>query len=86
MVLVCSTACLVIPGYLLPFFEETNGYKITTTCVLFFFVLVNAFYGGAMTMFFTSELSIPFETVRDAIRAYPDWELMFQEGMYFDQT
>ena len=49
----------------------------------YFFVLVNAFYGGAMTMFFTSETTLPFETEREVIRAYPDWNLMLLDGNEF---
>ena len=33
-----------------------------------------------MTMFFTSESKLPFETERDVIKAYPDWNIMFLEG------
>ena len=28
-----------------------------------FFVLINAYYGGALTMFFTSELTLPFNSI-----------------------
>ena len=49
----------------------------------YFFVLLNAFYGGAMTMFFTSETTLPFETEREVIKAYPDWNLMLLEGNEF---
>ena len=51
----------------------------------YFFILLNAYYGGAMTMFFTSEATLPFETMRDVMRAYPDWNLMMQSGndIYF---
>ena len=31
-------------------------------------------------MFFTSAVSVPFETERDVIRAYPKWNLMFRKG------
>ena len=37
----------------------------------YFFNLLNAYYGGAMTMFFTSEATLPFETMKDVIGAYP---------------
>ena len=46
----------------------------------YFFVLLNAYYGGAMTMFFTSESKLPFETERDVIKAYPEWNIMLLEG------
>ena len=28
-----------------------------------------------MTMFFSSEPSLPFDSIRGAIRAYPDWKM-----------
>ena len=45
-----------------------------------FFVLINAYYGGAMTMFFVSEISLPFETLRDVLQEFPSWNLMFIDG------
>ena len=49
----------------------------------YFFVLLNAFYGGAMTMFFTTEAELPFATEREVIRAHPDWNLHLLEGNEF---
>ena len=49
-------------------------------CSFYFFILINTFYGGAMTMFFTSEVTLPFETIRDVMRTYPSWNLMVNEG------
>ncbi len=46
----------------------------------YFFVLVNAFYGGALVMFFASSVSLPFSTVREVIAAHPAWKLMMQRG------
>ena len=40
-----------------------------------FFVLLNAYYGGAMTMFFSSEISIPFTNIIEVINAHPTWNL-----------
>ena len=40
-----------------------------------FFVLLNAYYGGAMTMFFSSEISVPFTNILEVINAYPTWNL-----------
>lgn len=49
-------------------------------CCFYFFILINTFYGGAMTMFFTSEVSLPFETIRDVMKNYPSWNLMVNGG------
>ncbi len=46
----------------------------------YFFLLLNAYYGGAMTMFFTSTVTIPFNTIRDVMRAHPEWDMIFMDG------
>ena len=35
---------------------------------------------SALTMFFTSELGIPFNTIQDVMKAYPDYKLMMMTG------
>ncbi len=37
-------------------FEGAAGYMMAYTVAWYFFVLLNAFYGGALTMFFTSQV------------------------------
>ena len=76
---------LIIPFATISFYEETNAKTITTLTAWGFFVLINAYYGGAMTMFFSSELRIPFNGIEDVIQAYPDWKLKMQIGndVYF---
>jgi hypothetical protein len=41
---------------------------------------LDAYYGGALTMFFSSEVKVPFQGIRDVIRSYPEWILMIQAG------
>ncbi len=43
------------------------------------FVLVHAYYCGALTMFFTRAPSIPFNTIRDVMRD-DSWKLIVQDG------
>ncbi len=72
---------------LLPFvlFHSTDkltwGYKIAVSISWYFFLLMHAYYGGALTMFFATGTEIPFEGIRDVIRAYPDWQLITMAGM-----
>jgi hypothetical protein len=49
------------------------------------FLLFEVFYSGALTMFFSTELSLPFETMVDVMRAYPDYKLITQTNnqVYF---
>ena len=44
--------------------------------IWFLFVLINAFYGGALTMFFVAELKIPFNSLRDVLKIFPEWNFV----------
>ena len=56
------------------------SYMITSFSSWTFFVLLNAYYGGALTMFFTSEVTIPFNNIYDVMKAYPTWKLKMRAG------
>ena len=61
--------------------DETPTYQqILAMTTWLFFVLLNSFYGGAMTMFFANDITLPFENIRDVIQAYPEWELLLLKG------
>ena len=53
--------------------------RIVVISAWVFFVLLNAFYGGALTMFFSSAPSLPFETMEEGLGRHPTWELVMQE-------
>ena len=80
IVFVIIIVVLLIPYLCISYYEETDGYMITSTCGWTFFMLLNAFYGGALTMFFTSELSIPFNNIEEVMRAYPNFVLQMMAG------
>ena len=58
---------------------ENTG-KILAFTAWTFFVVLNAYYGGAMTMFFANEISFPMETAKDALSAIPDWTIVTLKG------
>ena len=60
--------------------EESESYKIMAFSIWTFFVFINAFYGGALTMFFTSTITIDFKSKKDVLKAYPEWNLIFKDG------
>ena len=64
----------------LPSLNDSEGRKLVMTTMYYFFVLINAFYGGALTMFFTSTITLPFETLRDVMKSNPEWKLLFMKG------
>ena len=66
------------------FTAKSYGMRISSRIVMFFgwsfFLLINAYYGGALTMFFASEIALPFETMRDVLKATPSWTLLCISG------
>ena len=72
--------CMLITHFVLPTTEDTESHRIMAFSIWTFFVVINAYYGGALTMFFTGTVTVDFETRRDVIQAYPDWNLIFKDG------
>ncbi|XP_040577543.1 uncharacterized protein [Lepeophtheirus salmonis] len=60
-------------------YMETYSFRTLVTSLAYFFVLLNAYYGGAMTMFFTTEVTVPFETMKDVMKN-PDWNVIYTDG------
>ena len=50
--------------------------QISIISFWFLFVLLNSFYGGALTMFFVAEITIPFNTIRDVLKVFPEWKVV----------
>jgi hypothetical protein len=71
---------VTVPYAFISYYEYTDGYMITSTVAWYFFVLFNSYYGGALTMFFTTEVSIPFNSIEDVMNEYPDWKLKMMIG------
>ena len=61
-------------------YEDSDAYQTTATVAWTFFTLVNAYYSGALTMFFASEMDLEFSTLEDVLEAYPTWKLMILSG------
>ncbi|XP_059095839.1 uncharacterized protein LOC131890503 [Tigriopus californicus] len=62
------------------YINQSESYKMVSTSGWYFFVLLNAFYGGALTMFFANEPSSPFASLKDVVDAYPSWNLKALTG------
>ena len=71
---------IAVPYSLLSYYEHTESFKLSSLFSWLFFLLINAYYGGALTMFFSSELTLPFNSIEDVLRSYPDWNLKFIHG------
>ena len=74
-------SCIVFVKFSLPLLSgRSESSELMIVTLYYFFVLINAFYGGALTMFFIGTGTIPFENLRDVLRAHPEWTLRFMKG------
>ena len=76
----CTILIIILMANYCGFIEMLNGIKTMTFLGWLFFTLVHSYYCGVLTMFFAVPAPVPFETVSDALRAYPEWTLMFSDG------
>ena len=75
------TLSIYISRIVIPSTRDADSNRVMALSIWMFFVVVNAYYGGAMTMFFANTISIDLETKRDVLQAYPDWHLIFKDGV-----
>ena len=57
-------------------------FQIASTAGWYFFTLLNAYYGGALTMFFTSEVALPFDNVREVREQFPTRSFRLKIGLF----
>ena len=61
--------------------ENMASLKLIRSWGWYFWFLLEVYYSGALTMFFSTEITVPFENMRQVMQAYPDWKLQMMHGM-----
>ena len=85
MILALS-ACIFLVKPCASHLNTKRGTNLMIFTLLIFFVVIRAYYGGALTKFFTVTVSEPFESKMDVMKAYPRYNLMIRagnEGLYY---
>ena len=73
-ILITTSACfmaLIIPYIFVKAYELSDAHMTAATATWLLFTLINAYYSGALTMFFSTKEQIPFSSIQDVIRAFP---------------
>ena len=82
-----TTVTLVLGAHFLLFLRRFLGIhgkiakkiaKLLIFLAWLVFVATFGFYQGVLTMFFSTKSDIPFESMKDVIKAYPKWKLMIR--------
>ena len=42
--------------------------------------LMRSHYGGSMKAAFTTDMTLPFDSLRDVLKAFPSWNLVYMNG------
>lgn len=61
-------------------FEFWTSYKILVNSLWLFFLLASAYYGGALTMFFSTTPPLPFLSSLEGLRLHPKWKMTIVAG------
>ena len=75
-------SCCVVLCYQLPSMEKYrrgDAIRIVIFIIWTFFLLLNVFYGGALTMFFTIKSAPPFTTVQQGL-GNSEWKMIMVHG------
>ena len=79
--LIVGLALLCLPHFFIRGWDGMSANSTIKLSLWLFFVLIQAYYGGAMTMFFATEIVPPFENLREVLQAFPKWNLVFTSGL-----
>ena len=60
--------------------SSSNSYKMLEICAWLCFVIISAYYCGALTMFFAVKQDVQFKTTLDAIKLFPGNKLTTQRA------
>ena len=60
--------------------------RIVKFQLYFTWFLTHALYAGSMKMFFATDVTLPFNSLRDVLTVFPDWNLVYMYGnsAYFE--
>ena len=72
--------CLIIINVFSKEDYMETSLRIVTSIGWLTFFLVMVHFEGALTMFFTTEISVPFESRTEGMKAYPEWKTMIRKG------
>ena len=81
IILIMGLAFLFLPYFFIRSWDNMSANTIIKLSLWFFFVLINAYYGGALTMFFANENDPPFKNLKEVLQAFPKWNLVFTTGL-----
>ena len=73
-------ACVIVSAVASKPGKTDTSIRIVKSIAWLTLFLVMVHYEGALTMFFTTEITVPFETRMQALLAYPEWRTMIRKG------
>ena len=70
---------MMITLYLFKLYNS-NSLKMISFTIWIMFTMIYAYYGGALTMFFITEDPVIFNNIRDVLKVFPEWNIIFDYG------
>ena len=76
----CLIITWIIPRWCGKLKVKGNSFRLVKSTIWLTYLLITIYYGGALKMFFTTEITIPFQSLKEVLLAYPEWKLRFRNG------
>ena len=76
-----SLVVLFTPYFFIDRWDDMRSNHIIATTLWVMYFLLEGFYSGALTMFFVDEITIPFNSFKDVLQAYPEWNIVYKDGL-----
>lgn len=81
IITIVSICCIILPRSIIYTWKDNwASHRIFVMSGWLLFILLNAFYGGALTMFFTHAPNFPFNNMREGIALWPNWKMVAISG------
>ena len=80
VILVILTFCLIVDQSNLDDQTAADGLRMFKAVGWLTFVLIQIYYSGTLTMFFTSDYTVPYDSIIDVFKSSSTVKLMFQKG------
>ena len=71
---------LNIPNRLIKGYSNMTASRIVKFQLYLTWFLMHSYYAGSMKMFFATDLTLPFDTLRDVLKDFPTWNLVYIYG------
>ena len=79
-IVIFSIILILITLFIFKLDDNSISVKMISFTIWIMFTMIYAYYGGALTMFFITEDEVIFNNIKDVLKIFPEWNIIFDSG------